>query len=82
MTGVQTCALPIYPVQGEVNVNIYNLKGQLVKKLLQDNLSQGVHKVVWNGTDSNEKQVSSGVYFYRINSANKESITKKIILMK
>ena len=70
------------PVQGEVNVNIYNLKGQLVKKLLQDNLSQGVHKVVWNGTDSNEKQVSSGVYFYKINSANKESITKKIILMK
>ncbi|MFA7057023.1 MAG: T9SS type A sorting domain-containing protein, partial [Candidatus Cloacimonadales bacterium] len=70
------------PVQGEVNVSIYNLKGQLVKKLLQENLSQGVHKIVWNGTDSNEKQVSSGVYFYRINSANKESITKKIILMK
>ncbi|MFA7057293.1 MAG: T9SS type A sorting domain-containing protein, partial [Candidatus Cloacimonadales bacterium] len=70
------------PVQGEVNVNIYNLKGQLVKKLLEDNLTQGVHKVVWNGTDSSEKQVSSGVYFYRINSANKESITKKIILMK
>ncbi|MFA7057064.1 MAG: T9SS type A sorting domain-containing protein [Candidatus Cloacimonadales bacterium] len=43
---------------------------------------QGVHKVVWQGTDSNNRQVASGVYFYRINSANKKSITKKIILMK
>ncbi|MFA7057065.1 MAG: T9SS type A sorting domain-containing protein [Candidatus Cloacimonadales bacterium] len=70
------------PVQGEVKINIYNLKGQLVKSLLQDNLTQGVHKVVWQGTDSNNRQVASGVYFYRITSSNRGSITKKIILMK
>ena len=70
------------PVQGQVSVNIYNLKGQLVKNLLQDNLSQGVHKVIWQGRDSNDKQVSSGVYFYKISSGNNKSVTKKIILMK
>jgi hypothetical protein len=70
------------PVQGQVSVNIYNLKGQLVKSLLQDNLSQGVHKVIWQGRDSNDKQVSSGVYFYKISSGNNKSVTKKIILMK
>jgi len=70
------------PVQGEVNINIYNLKGQLVKSLLQDNLTQGVHKVVWQGTDSNNRQVASGVYFYRVTNSNRGSITKKIILMK
>jgi hypothetical protein len=70
------------PLQGQVNINIYNLKGQLVRNLLQDNLSQGVHKVIWQGRDSNDKQVASGVYFYKIQSGNKQSVTKKIILMK
>ncbi|MBI9032432.1 T9SS type A sorting domain-containing protein [bacterium] len=70
------------PVQGQVSVNIYNLKGQLVKSLLKDNLNQGVHKVIWRGNDSNDKQVSSGVYFYKISSGNNKSVTKKIILMK
>jgi|SRR5690554_936066 len=70
------------PVQGEVNINIYNLKGQLVKSLLQENLNQGVHKAVWQGTDSNNRQVASGIYFYRITSSDKSSITKKIVLMK
>ncbi len=70
------------PVQGQVNINIYNLKGQLVKNLLQDNLNQGVHKVIWDGRDSNDKQVSSGLYFYKISSGNNKSVTKKIILMK
>ncbi len=70
------------PVQGQVSVNIYNLKGQLVKNLFQDNLSQGVHKVVWQGRDSNDKQVASGLYFYKISAENNKSVTKKIILMK
>jgi hypothetical protein len=70
------------PVQGLVNINIYNLKGQLVKNLLEDNLKQGVHKVIWQGRDSDDKQVASGVYFYKISSENNQSVTKKIILMK
>jgi hypothetical protein len=41
-----------------------------------------VHKVIWQGRDSNEKQVSSGVYFYKIDSGIKETVTNKIILMK
>jgi len=69
------------PVQGQVSVNIYNLKGQLVKSLLQDNLSQGVHKVIWQGKDSNDQQVASGVYFYRM-TANGYNMTKKMLLMK
>ncbi len=70
------------PLQGQVNINIYNLKGQLVKNLLEDNLKQGLHKVIWQGRDSNDKQVASGVYFYKISSGNNQSVTKKIILMK
>jgi hypothetical protein len=70
------------PVQGQVNINIYNLKGQLVKNLLKDNLSKGIHKVLWQGRDNNAQQVVSGVYFFKISSGNNQSVTKKIILMK
>lgn len=69
-------------VQGQVSINIYNLKGQLIKNLFQDNLSQGLHKVIWQGRDNNDKQVASGIYFYKISCGKNKSVTKKIILMK
>lgn len=70
------------PFQGLVNISIYNLKGQLVKSLLQENLNQGLHKVIWKGKDSNNQQVASGVYFYKISAGQNKSVTQKIILMK
>ncbi|MFA7057839.1 MAG: FlgD immunoglobulin-like domain containing protein, partial [Candidatus Cloacimonadales bacterium] len=41
----------------------------------------GTHTVVWNGTDNNGKNVSSGVYFYRMKNGS-YSKTNKMILMK
>lgn len=64
-----------------VKLQVYNLKGQLVKKLVDNKLNPGTHSVVWNGTNANNKKVSSGIYFYRI-STGKENVTNKMILMK
>ncbi|MGC9361313.1 MAG: FlgD immunoglobulin-like domain containing protein, partial [Candidatus Syntrophosphaera sp.] len=64
-----------------VNIGIYNVKGQLVKTLVNDEKASGNHSVVWNGRDDNGSSVSSGVYFYKMN-AGKYSSTKKMILMK
>jgi len=66
---------------GNVKVVIYNIKGQKVKQLISDQLSTGQHSVVWNGTDENNKSVSSGIYFYKLKVANFEK-TKKMILLK
>jgi flagellar hook assembly protein FlgD len=66
---------------GPVSVEIYNLKGQLVKRLVNEEKTAGEHSVVWNGTDNNNRPVSSGVYFYRMN-AGKYSSSKKMIMMK
>ena len=66
---------------GQVTLDIYNLKGQKVKTLVNENKAAGSHNVVWNGTDTNNKSVSSGVYFYKIRNG-KFSSTKKMILMK
>jgi hypothetical protein len=62
---------------------IYNIKGQKVKQLVSDirQLPEGQHSVIWNGTDSNNKLVSSGIYFYKI-SSGKESVMKKMLLLK
>ncbi|MCK9334483.1 MAG: choice-of-anchor J domain-containing protein [Candidatus Cloacimonetes bacterium] len=66
---------------GPVSIDIYNLKGQLVKTLLSDNKAAGEHSVIWKGTDNNNQPVSSGVYFYKMN-AGKYSSTRKMIMMK
>ena len=60
---------------------IYNLKGQKVKTLIDERLEAGNHQVVWDGKDENSKSVSSGIYFYKMNTGEYTSI-KKMILMK
>jgi len=69
------------PVDSKIELAIYNLQGQRVKQLVSDQLSAGQHSVIWNGKDKNNKQVSSGIYFYKLKTGNFEE-TKKMILMK
>ena len=64
-----------------VRIEIYNVKGQLVKTLVNEAKAAGNHTVVWNGRDNNNSAVSSGVYFYKM-TAGKYSSTKKMIMMK
>lgn len=68
-----------------VELSIYNIKGQKVKQLLDTDKNYGYHKVVWNGDDQHGSKVSSGIYFYVISVKNdKESYReiKKMMMMK
>jgi hypothetical protein len=62
-------------------LSIYNLKGQLVKTLIDKEMPSGTHKIVWNGRDASNRSVASGIYLYRLESKN-FSQTKRAILMK
>ena len=62
-------------------IMIYNIKGQQIKSLLNDQLEAGNHSIIWNGTDDSNNAVSSGVYFYKMKSGRFISV-KKMILMK
>lgn len=64
-----------------VSLKIYNEKGEFVKELVNESQNKGSHSVDWNGTDSFGKEVSSGTYFYKIET---ESFTRshKMILLK
>ena len=66
---------------GAVKLSIYNLKGQLVKSYVTTADGSGNASLTWDGTDANGLKVDSGIYHYRMNSAN---LTRngKIIMMK
>ncbi|MDD3535225.1 MAG: choice-of-anchor Q domain-containing protein [Candidatus Cloacimonetes bacterium] len=70
------------PKAAKLRLDIYNIKGQLVKTLVNSEMPAGTHSVVWNGRDMKNRAVASGVYFYRISSPKEGSITKKMMLMK
>jgi len=69
------------PSATHVRLNIYNLKGQLVRTLIDEERSEGEHNTVWNGEDENGRSVGSGVYFYRLDAGN-ESEVRKMLLVK
>ena len=66
---------------GAVRLDIYNIKGQKVKTLIDGQISSGNHSIVWNGKSDSGIEVSSGVYFLRL-AAGKQLETRKIVLMK
>ncbi len=51
---------------GGVRIDIYNLLGQRVRRLLDEPRVPGLHKVRWTGTDDRGAPVASGLYFYRL----------------
>jgi len=67
---------------GNAELAIYNIKGQEIISLFNDQVNANEYiKVKWNGKDQNQNKVSSGVYMYKLRTANYEFI-KKMILMK
>lgn len=66
---------------------VYNLKGQSVVTLsapMQSECIEGrqSYSITWNGTDNNNKQVSSGIYFAILKSENRVLANRKMILLK
>jgi hypothetical protein len=70
------------PEESNIELSVYNIKGQLVKNLVNDINPAGEHSVTWNGTDDNNKPVSSGVYFYKLNVNGITKAVKKCLLLK
>jgi len=64
-----------------VKLEIFNIKGQKVVTLEDNEITAGHHNIVWNGKDSENSSVSSGIYFYKLDTENYSSV-KKMVLMK
>ena len=68
-------------IAADVNLSIYNLKGQLIKELVNSRIAAGEQRVIWKGLDNNNQSVSSGIYYYKIRSG-RYTRTGKMVLMK
>lgn len=63
-----------------VEIDIFNIRGQLVRKLLDEQIDKGKHQIIWDGRDDSRRRVSSGIYFYRMKAGDYLS-TNKMIMM-
>jgi len=64
-----------------VKLQVFNIKGQVVRTLVNANQDAGFHSVVWNGVDNNNTSVASGIYFYRLETNTTKEV-KRMLLMK
>ncbi|HDR04591.1 MAG TPA: T9SS type A sorting domain-containing protein, partial [Candidatus Marinimicrobia bacterium] len=68
------------PEFADVKVIVYNMRGQLVKTLVNEHLGPGQHLRVWDGTNNMNESVSSGLYIARIKAGNAMAVQKMTFL--
>ncbi|MCB0307700.1 MAG: T9SS type A sorting domain-containing protein, partial [Calditrichaeota bacterium] len=69
------------PRPGEVQLHIYDVRGRLLRSLVDGPLDAGQHAVTWQGRDGAGERVASGVYFCRLVTED-QTFTRKMTLLK
>ena len=69
------------PVDGLVNITVYDMMGRMVKTLVNSSQTAGFKSVQWNATNDRNEPVSAGLYLYTI-QAGEFRQTKKMVLLK
>ena len=69
------------PKTGNVEIKIYSINGQLVKKLESTHQIAGTHAVVWDGKNNGGQTVASGLYVYQVAFEN-STLAKKMLFIK
>lgn len=64
-----------------VSISIYNSRGQLIRKLMDESRNPGHHRIQWNGLDEMGNGCGTGVYYFRM-QADGKSFTRKGLLIK
>jgi flagellar hook assembly protein FlgD len=64
-----------------VKLEIYGLDGKRIKTLTNRIQSAGEYSVIWDATDNNNKPVTPGIYFYKIDTDGIQS-TERIVLIR
>ena len=68
--------------ESEIELSVFNIKGQKVKSLVNESFESGYHSIIWNGDDESGNSVSSGLYLYKLNVDNKTKALRKCLLLK
>ncbi len=67
---------------GRVVLDIYNLKGERIKRLVQAQQEAGEHAVEWNGLNETGQRQASGIYFYRLQIGESYVETRRMTFLK
>lgn len=68
------------PRKTAVEIGIYNLLGQMVRGWTVGTVPAGQQSIIWDGCDSNGREVASGIYFFRLRSEQFHSAIKIVLL--
>ncbi len=69
------------PVRSQVTLSVFNIVGQKVATLLNEEMDGGSYSIVWDGKDHSGRSLASGVYLYRLETDGFVQ-TKKLVLMR
>jgi serine protease AprX len=70
-----------FKIPVRTTLKIYNILGQLVRVLVDEEKLSGTYQVIWDGKDDDGKDVASGIYFYQL-TAEDHIFTKRMLLLK
>lgn len=68
------------PHTAHVTLAIYNLLGQKIRSLIDEQQASGVYAVHWDGRDENGSSVASGVYLYAISAGEFRQVRKMLLV--
>jgi len=68
--------------RAHVSIEIFNLKGQMIRSMLSSYFDSGSHSMTWDGKNDSSLQVPSGIYFYNLKVNNVVTDTGKCVLIR
>jgi flagellar hook assembly protein FlgD len=69
------------PAKSHVDLSVYDITGAKIAALMNSELQAGTYRFSFSGKDERGEAISSGVYFYRLKTADK-TLTRKMVFMK
>lgn len=69
------------PMDSQATIDIYDVSGRKIKRLLDRRQEKGPHSAIWDGTGVNGTAVSSGIYFYVL-QVGKKRLSQKLVLIR
>ncbi|MCL2064369.1 MAG: M6 family metalloprotease domain-containing protein [Candidatus Cloacimonetes bacterium] len=66
--------------QSHVILEIFNIRGALVRTLINEDFPRGNHSVIWNGEDTHGNMTASGVYFYKMTAGDFQTVRRMVLL--
>jgi hypothetical protein len=67
------------PSSGRASIKVYNIHGQMVETLVDGNVDAGEHNMHWDGTNYSGNKVTSGIYFFKLETGKGSVISKVVV---